>query len=84
MNRDDIHDGVEEAVGKARKAASGAFKQARSRLDGPAHRAAENAEDAYGAALKSLEGAARDRPLQVVALALGLGFIAGLLAVRRY
>jgi ElaB/YqjD/DUF883 family membrane-anchored ribosome-binding protein len=83
MNRDTIRNGVEDTVERARDAANGLFNEARHRLDDSGRRVADRAEDAYGAALKSLEGAARDRPLQIVALALGIGFIAGLIAVRR-
>ncbi len=83
MNRDTIRNGVDDTVKRARDTADGLLSEARHRLDDGGRRVADKAEDAYGATLKSVEGAARDRPLQTVALALGIGFIAGLLAVRR-
>lgn len=83
MDRDRLRDGVDDAIERARDVAGDVLSGARSRLDGRMRQAAGRAENAYDATLNSLEGAARDRPLQVLALALGVGFILGLLTLRR-
>jgi ElaB/YqjD/DUF883 family membrane-anchored ribosome-binding protein len=83
MDRNTMQNGVDEAVSRARETANGVLNGARSRLDGGARQAADRAEAAYEASLRSIEDAARDRPLPALALALGLGFIVGLLALRR-
>jgi ElaB/YqjD/DUF883 family membrane-anchored ribosome-binding protein len=83
MNQDRIRNGMDRAVRGARDVAGGVLSNARARLDDGAEAAAERAEDAYEATLKSLEGATRDRPLTLLAMALGIGFVVGLLTVRR-
>ncbi len=74
---------AEDVADRVQEAAHDAMRSARSRVKKQARRAAHRTEDAYGAALESLEDAARDRPLQALAVALIVGFIAGLWAVRR-
>ena len=83
MDRNTMRNGVDDAVSRARETASGVLSGARSRLDGRARQAADRAEAAYDTTLKSIEDAARERPLPALALALGLGFVVGLLALRR-
>lgn len=82
MNEDRIRNGVDRAVRGARDVAGGVLSNARAKLDDGAESAAERAGDAYDATLKSLEGATRDRPLAVLAMALGIGFVVGLMTRR--
>ena len=83
MNQDAIRDGVNEAFDRARSAAGDLLDRGRSKVNVGTHHAAERAKDVYDEALHTLERRARDRPLPAVALALGVGFLIGLLAVRR-
>lgn len=83
MNRDGIRDSVNEAVGRARDAAGDALNSGRAKLKGDLRQAASRTQGAYGEALETLESTAREQPLPALALALGIGFIIGLLAIRR-
>lgn len=83
MNQDRLRSSAHDAAHRIREAANGVLGGARERVADGAHQAADRAEDAYDAALRSLEESARERPLAALALALGIGFIVGLLAVRR-
>jgi ElaB/YqjD/DUF883 family membrane-anchored ribosome-binding protein len=83
MTQDRLRNGAHDAAQRIREAANGVLGSARARVGDSAHHAADRAEDAYDAALASLAGTARERPFMALALALGIGFIAGVLAVRR-
>jgi len=83
MNRNEIRDGVKKAAGQAREAANDLLDDARDKLGGNLHKAAGRAQGAYGEALESIESSAREQPLPALALALGIGFVIGLLALRR-
>ena len=83
MDQNGIRDGVNEAFEKARSTAGDLLDRGRSKMNAGTHEAAERARDAYGEALHTLESRTRERPIPAVALALGVGFLIGLLTVRR-
>ena len=83
MNRDEIRDGVKKAADRARDVADDLLGDTRERLNGNLHKAAGRAQGAYGEALESIESSAREQPLPALAIALGIGFVIGLLALRR-
>jgi len=74
---------ADRALSRARDAASDLLGQAREGLNGGARHAADRAEGIYEETLRGLEGSTRQSPLTALALALGIGFVIGLLAVRR-
>ena len=83
MNRDEIRDGVKKAASRARDVADDLLGETREHLNGNLHKAAGRAQGAYGEALESIESSAREQPLPALAIALGIGFVIGLLALRR-
>ena len=82
MGQDGIRDRVNAAIDRARDAAEGVAGDARVHVNDGLRRAADRAEDAYGASLRTVESRAREQPLPALALALGIGFVIGLLAIR--
>lgn len=83
MNQNGIRDGVNEAVGRVRDTADQVLSDTGDKLKGGLRQTANRAQGAYGDALESLESSTRERPLPVLALALGIGLIIGLLSFRR-
>ncbi len=83
MNRDEIRSGVNDAVDRARDAANDLLSNGRAKLNDEFHDVAGRAKGAYGDTLETLESRAREQPLPALALALGIGFVIGLLALRR-
>jgi uncharacterized protein YjbJ (UPF0337 family) len=84
MNQDRIRGGVKEAVGRVQDAAGGLIGDTRTQLNGKLRQVAGRAESAYGETFDNLQDAVVERPVPAVAIALGIGFVIGLLASRRY
>jgi ElaB/YqjD/DUF883 family membrane-anchored ribosome-binding protein len=77
--REKLNGGLHKAADRAQDA----YGEARDTLNGGLHKVAGRAQGAYGEALESIESSAREQPLPALAIALGIGFVIGLLALRR-
>jgi ElaB/YqjD/DUF883 family membrane-anchored ribosome-binding protein len=83
MDRDRIVDNLNEAADRARDSAGDLLNSGRAKLDDGLRQAAGRARGAYGEALENLQTTTRERPLPALGVALGVGFVIGLLAIRR-
>ncbi len=83
MNREELRNGVNDAVDRARDAAGDLLHDGRAKLNDEFRDVAGKARGAYGDTMETLASRAREQPLPALAIALGVGFVIGLLALRR-
>ena len=83
MDEHRIRGGVKEAAGRVQNAAGGLLGDTRTQINGKFREVAGQAESAYGEALDSIESIILERPLPTLGVALGVGFLVGLLLSAR-
>ena len=83
MNAERPEGFIRNLVNRFQDAMGGSTRDATARMQGNAHQASGQVQDAYGEALDYVERVASSRPLLTVTAGIGVGFVLGVLVARR-
>ena len=74
---------IRNVAGKAEEAVGGMMGDGNAELRGKARQVAGQAQSTFGEAVETVRDIATDQPMIALALAAGIGFVAGMLMSRR-